>query len=134
MGGAKTTFLLIVLDLEHTGHGSYSSYIIQVGAIGALFNKMAQAQANFISSYKSGVEEQVKLNSTCFVLFKTGSSRSWQLFRAKINSYFVSGPLLVVIAVWGFAQLDVPGACVFTFIYVCMCVCTCVNKNVIDRF
>ena len=134
MGGAQTTFFLIALDLEHTGHGSYSSYIIQVGAIGALFNKMAQAQANFISSYKSGVEEQVKLNSTCFVLFKTGSSRSWRLFLAKINSYFVSGPSLVVIAVWGFAQLDVPGACVFTFIYVCMCVCTCVNKNVIDRF
>ncbi len=66
-------------------------------------------------------------DGTCFVLFKTGSSRSWRLFLAKINSYFVSGPSLVVIAVWGFAQLDVPGAGVFTFIYVCMRVCACVR-------
>ena len=58
MGGAQTTFSSLSY-LEHTGHGLYSSDIIQVGAIGALFNMMAQAQANIISSYKSGDEEQV---------------------------------------------------------------------------
>ena len=55
MGGAKETFVLLVIDLEHTGHGSYSSDILQIGAVGALFTMLAEAPANVISSYDGQV-------------------------------------------------------------------------------
>ena len=55
MGGAEETFVLLVIDLEHTGHGPYSSDILQIGAVGALFTMLAEAPANVISSYDGQV-------------------------------------------------------------------------------